>query len=59
MILELNNMALNDARYETEKNIINQINIVSLSVSSVFIGGNLSQCDIRLSLSEQQPKPFK
>ena len=40
-VLELNNMTLNDARYETEKNIINQIKIVSLSVSSVFIGGIL------------------
>ncbi|MBP7281523.1 MAG: hypothetical protein KBA66_08110 [Leptospiraceae bacterium] len=39
---ELNNMAINNALYETEKNIINQIDIVPLSVLSVFIGGNLN-----------------
>ncbi|MBP7284474.1 MAG: hypothetical protein KBA66_23005 [Leptospiraceae bacterium] len=41
LFLELNNMALNEALYETEMNIINQIKIVLLSVLSVFIGGNL------------------
>ena len=39
--MELNNMQLNDERNETEKNIVNQKPIVQLSVSSVFIGGNL------------------
>ncbi len=39
--MELNNMQLNDERNETEKNIVNQKPIAKLSVSSVFIGGNL------------------
>ncbi len=41
LIIVLNDI-VNDAYYETERNIIKQSNIVSLSVPSVFIGGKKS-----------------